>query len=94
MKIINSQNFIEGFWEVNELTKTVIDKYKKEYDLLKGLEGIDDKIAVTILIIYFVNKEHRELLKELVLIIRKGKEFIKKNMKNTYEKIIKKAGLK
>jgi hypothetical protein len=65
MNIINSQDFIQGFWEVNELTKTVMDKYKKEFDMLKGLEGMNDKIAMTILIIYFINKEHSDLLSEL-----------------------------
>ena len=93
MNIINSQDFIQGFWDVNELTKTVMDKYKKEFDMLKGLEGMDDKIAMTILIIYFINKEHSDLLSELILIIKKGKQYIQKNMKDNYENIIQKVGL-
>ena len=93
MNIINSQDFIQGFWEVNELTKTVMEKYKKEFDMLKGLEGMDDKIAMTILIIYFINKEHSDLLSELILIIKKGKQYIQKNMKDNYENIIQKVGL-
>ena len=93
MKIINTQDFIQGFWDVNDSTKIIKDKYQKEFDLLKGLEGVDEKVAMTILIIYFVNKEHNELLKQLVLIIKKGKQFIQKNMKDSYENIVKKVGL-
>ena len=93
MKIINTQDFIQGFWDVNDSTKIIKDKYQKEFDLLKGLEGVDEKVAMTILIIYFVSKEHNELLKQLVLIIKKGKQFIQKIMKDSYENIIKKVGL-
>ena len=77
-KIINSQDFVEGYWELNEETKIVKEKYEKEFELLKGLKGknIDDKIDITILIIYFINNQHPELLNQLVMVIRKAKLFI------------------
>ena len=49
MKMINTQDFIEGFWEYNEQTKYVKEKYEKEYDLLIKNGNINEKIAMTIL---------------------------------------------
>ena len=90
MKIINTQDFVNGFWEVNNYTDIIKIKYKKEYDLLKGIKNnFNDKVAITILIIFFINKEHPELLDELLMIITKAKMFIRKETNNTYENIIK-----
>ena len=95
MKMINTQDFIDGYWEINEYTKMVIEKYQKEFNLLKGLKdkNINDKIALTILVIYFIYKEHSELLADLIMIIKKGKIFIQKETKDNYENIIKEIGL-
>ena len=95
MKIINTQNFIEGYWNENKQTKVIKEKYKKEYDLVKNLkiEKINDNVAITVIIIYFIYKEHFELLKELSRIIQKAKLFIKKVTKMSYEKIIKDIGI-
>ena len=95
MKMINTQDFIEGYWEENAYTKKIKEKYKKEYNLIKGLKNknIDDNIALTILIIYFINKEHSELLNDLLMIIKKAKIFIEKKTKDKYENIIKKSGI-
>ena len=92
MKMINTQDFIEGYWEENEYTKIIKEKYKKEYEILKGLKdkNIDDKTAITILIIYFINKEHSELLNDLIMIIKKANLYIQKITKDKYENIIKK----
>ena len=91
MKMINTQDFIDGFWEENEYTKIIKEKYQKEFDLLKGLKNknINDKTALTILVLYFINKEHPELLPDLIMIIKKGKIFIQKETKDNYENIIK-----
>ena len=96
MNIINTQNFVEGFWDINDKTKIVKEKYQKEFDLLKGLkdENIDDNVAITILIIYYINKEYSKYLKELVMLIKKGKIFIKKTTKKTYENLIGMIGMK
>ena len=83
MKMINIQDFIEGCWEENTYTKKIKEKYKKEYNMIKGLKNknIDDNIALTILIIYFINKEHSKLLNDLLMIIKKAKIFIEKKLK-------------
>ena len=35
MKIIKTQNFINGYWGINEQTKFILKDYKKDYELLK-----------------------------------------------------------
>jgi len=94
MQIINTQDFINGCWDINDKTKIVKEKYKKVFNLLKTLKNknVDDKIAMTIIIIYFINKEHSELLNELIMIIKKGKTFIHDKTKETYEYFIKEVG--
>ena len=95
MKMIRTQDFIGGSWDINKQTKIIKEKYEKEFKLLKNLKdkNIDDKIGITILIIYFIEKEHSELLKELIMIIKKGKLFIQENTKDSYENIIEEIGL-
>ena len=95
MKIINTQNFVNGFWDINNETKKVKKKYEKEFNCLKGLKdtNIDDIIAMTIIMIFFINKEHSELLNELVMIIKKAKFYIQDKTKSTYENIINEIGL-
>ena len=94
-QIVNEQNFVEGFWEINPKTQRIKEKYEKEFEKLKGLKdkNINDTIAITILIIYFINKEHAELLSELFLIIEKAKNYISKNIKDSYDNIIKEIGI-
>ena len=96
MKIIRTQDFNKGNWNENVETKKIKEKYKSEYDLLKRLNNdkIDDNVAITIIIIYFIYKEYSELLSELSMIIKKAKNYIKKETKNTYENIIKQIGIK
>ena len=90
MEMINSQDFIEGYWEENEYTKKVIEKYEKEYKLLKEIKNksINEKVALTVLVIYYINKEHSESLDALMLIIKKAKKYIEKVTNNSYENII------
>ena len=95
IKIINTQDFVDGFWDINEKTKIIKEKYEKEFELLNQLKAkkIDDKIIMTVLIIYFIYKEHPELLKELIMIINKGKNYIQEQTENTYDNIIKEIGI-
>ena len=95
MKIINTQDFVDGFWDINELTKIIKENYEKEFKLINQLKDkkIDDKIIMTVLIIYFIHKEHPELLKELIMIINKGKNYIQEKTENTYDNIIKEIGI-
>ena len=95
MKILRTQDFNKGNWDENNETKKIKEKYIKEYNLLKGLKDkqINDSIAMTIIIIYFIYKEYHELLSELSRIIRKAKNFIRKETNTSYEKIIKQIGI-
>ena len=95
MKMVRTQNFVEGFWEENEYTKEIMNKYKKEYEQIKEIKNknMNDTIALTILIIYFLNKEHPNLISELIMIIKKAKQFISKQTKDNYDNIIKEIGL-
>lgn len=95
MKIIYTQNFIKGFWNENEETKIIIEKYRKEYNLIKKLKNkkIDDKVAITIIIIYFIHKEYPGLLTELSRIIKKAKIFIAKSLNISYENVLKEIGI-
>ena len=94
-KIVGTQNFVEGYWDLNEITELIKDKYKKKFNLLKELKdkNIDDRVAITILTIYFITKEHSETLDELVMIIQKAKIFINNQIKDSYESIIKQIGI-
>ena len=91
MRIINTQDFIDGYWENNDETKYVKEKYKKEYQILKNNKMINnnEKIIITILIIYDIEKDYPELLNELSLVIKKAKIFIKKETRNSFEEFIK-----
>ena len=31
-EIINKQNFVEGYWEINENTEKIKDKYEKKFN--------------------------------------------------------------
>ena len=95
MTTINTQNFVSGFWDVNDKTKKIKNLYEKEFNLLINLKdkNIDNTIAMTIIMIYFINKQHSELLKELIMIIKKAKLYIQEKTKNSYENIIKEIGL-
>ena len=93
-KIIMSQDFIEGFWNENKDTKTVIDiitldKFNKIKNLVKPMnKGANEiKIIYTIIVIYFLNIKLAEKLNEYRLVINKGKKFLKKNGIN-YDNII------
>lgn len=92
MKIINTQDFIDGYWELNIDTKNIKEKYKNQFNALKNLKSnnFDDKTAITILMINFINNEHSELLNELIMIIKKAKLYIQKKTNESYKNIIKK----
>ena len=91
MEMINTQDFIEGYWEQNDKTQKIIEIYEKEYKLIKELKNknIDEKTAITILIIYSINKDYNDLLNDLIMVIKKAKIFIQKVTNDSYENIIK-----
>ena len=92
MEIINTQDFIEGYWEENPKTKYIKEKYINIFQLLKD-KNFKDNTIITILVILFINKEHPELLLELLMIIKKAEVFIKKSTYISYEDIIKEINI-
>ena len=64
MKMVNTQDFIKGFWEENEYTKIIEEKYSKEYNSLKELKelNINERNTVSILVVLFIYSEHKELI--------------------------------
>ena len=81
---------MEGFWDINNETEIIKAKYGKEFKLLKKLEGknIDDNVAMTIIIIYFINKEYSKYVNEMMIIIKKAKLYVQTKVGYSYEKII------
>ena len=88
MKIMNNQNLIEGYWDINEKTMNIKNKYEKEFIKLKKLYN-NDIIVMTIIVIYFINNNYKEIINELLMIINKGKLFIQKKTGDEYDNIIK-----
>ena len=91
MKIINSQNFLEGYWDINGKTMNIKNKYETEFNKLKELKILNnnDIIAMTIIVIYFIYKNYKEIIDELIMIIKKGKLYIKDKTGDSYDNIIK-----
>ena len=96
MEIINTQDFLDGFWTLNEKTKSVKNIYEREYKKLIELKKpkLSENVVMTILIIYYINKKHSELLKELDMIITKAKNYIKTETKYNYKTILSMIGIK
>ena len=88
-------NFIKGFWEKNEHTKIIEEKYSKEFNSLKEFKelNINERVAISILVVLFIYSEQKELIDELYLIIKKAKIFIRKETNDTYENILNKLGI-
>ena len=92
-KLIKCQNFVEGFWIINNETKILKIKYEKEFNLLKkfGEKNIDDNIAMTIILIYFINKEYSIDVDAVKMILKKAKLYVQKKLGYSYENVIKKV---
>ena len=94
IKLIMSQDIIEGSWKENNETRKLEKNISKDvYDkiinnvkaLNKGTEEM--KIIYTLLVIYFLNTKHADKLNDYKLIINKGKKYlISQGVK--YEEII------
>jgi hypothetical protein len=91
MKIINSQNFVEGYWDINRKTMNIKNKYETEFNKLKELKILNnnDIIAMTIIVIYFLYNNYKEIIDELIMIIKKGKLYIQNKTGDSYDNIIK-----
>ena len=94
LKTAGTQNKYRGFWEENIYTKKIKEKYQNEYDLITGIKNknMNDVIALTILVIYYMNKENPKIASQLGAIVR-AKKFIFAQTNDSYENIIKEIGL-
>ena len=79
IKMIKTQDNTEGFWDVNELTEFIFEKYKKQYDSLKQ-KNHSDKVVMTILVIYYLKNQNFYFSNELLMIIKKAESYIKKEI--------------
>ena len=84
MKLILSQNIIEGYWDENQetielnniLDKDEIDKINIKIKSLNKKEEDEKRIKYTILVIYYLNNNFSEKMDEYKLIIHKGKKYL------------------
>ena len=84
MKLILSQNIIEGYWDENQETKELnnivdkdeIDKINIKIKSLNKKEEDEKRIKYTILVIYYLNNNFSEKMDEYKLIIHKGKKYL------------------
>ena len=96
MKLILSQNIIEGYWDENEESKelmNIIDKdkmnkIKAKIKYLNKGEEIEKRIKYTILVIYFLNTEYYDKIDDYKLIINKAEKYLM-NQGIQYKDIIK-----
>jgi hypothetical protein len=81
-KIILTQDIIEGNWVLNPQTQSLIDTNKEIYEKIKNyikkynIKNEEEKISITILVLYCIkNNQNIEKL-EYTVIINKGIEFL------------------
>ena len=81
-------------FDINE-KESIMKMIGTQNFIIKNIKNknMNEIIAITILIIYFMNKEHSNLLSELLMIIKKAKQYILKETKDNYDNIIKEIGL-
>ena len=95
MKIIKTQNFINGYWGINEQTKFILKDYKEDYELLKKFMSVfyqvpinlQEHAIITFIIICYINEQYFKLISELTIIFKKAKLFIEKEIKDSYEQM-------
>ena len=81
--IIINQDIIEGFWEENEVTKSLIDiitlnKFNKIKNKVMALNKGDDEMNIiyTILVIYYLNTKCAGRLNEFKLVLNKADKYL------------------
>ena len=77
MKMVNTQDFIKGFWEENEYTKIIEEKYSKEYDSLKELKelNINERTAVSILVVLFIDSDDYLMPNSISVLMKAKKQY-------------------
>ena len=84
--IIMSLDIIDGFWDENAYTKSIIEMKRDIYNKVKSFIN-DNKIAITFIILYYIINDRKDKVAEYSNIINKAKTFLV-NSGHSYENII------
>jgi len=84
MKLILSQDIIEGYWDENEeskelmniIDKDIINKINLKIKSLNKGEEIEKKIKYTILVLYYLNTAYHDKIGDYKLIINKAEKYL------------------
>ena len=84
MKLILSQNIIQGYWDENEETKKInnildkdeINKINLVIKSLNRSEENENKIKYTLFVIYYLNTKCSNIIDDYILIIHKAKKYL------------------
>jgi hypothetical protein len=94
-RIIMSQDIIEGYWEENEDTKNIENKFEEIFNKISNFVDSNEKIKnkskvkYTFIILYYLINDEKEKLNENKLIINKGKKYLISN-NTSYDEIFSK----
>ena len=82
-ELVLTQDIFDGYWNINELTKYLIEREKKIYEQIEKImkeKNLDkEEIKVTILVLYYLSSNSSINKIEYSLIIKKGINFLEKN---------------
>jgi len=87
-----SLDIIEGSWEENQVTNTIINMKENIYSQVKNIVS-NNKIAVTFVVLFYILNDKKEKIREYTNIINKAKTFLANN-NYSYEYIISKINIK
>jgi hypothetical protein len=82
--ILLTQNIMEGYWEKNKETEKIINKINDIYEKInnylneKKIEDNLEKILFTFIMIYYIENKEQNLINDYLLILEKGKKYLKK----------------
>jgi hypothetical protein len=82
-ELVLTQDIFDGFWDLNPQTNLLIEKEKKVYEkiekIMKEKNVNDQKIKVTLLVLYYLKSNDSINKIEYSLIIKKGITFLENN---------------
>ena len=82
-ELILTQDIFDGFWNLNEQTKLLIEKEKDIYDkienILKEKKIEKEEVKVTLLVLYYLNTNDSINKVEYMLIIKKATTYLEEN---------------
>ena len=82
-ELVLTQDIFDGFWDLNPQTNLLIEKEKKVYEkienIMKERNVNDQRIKVTLLVLYYLKSNNSINKIEYSLIIKKGINFLENN---------------